>query len=183
MAMTNNFLRETDAGGLAHSSTSAPFVTSSNLYDWALYMTNASAPTAAKLVQATEKWGSTESKNETAYNLAMSTDLPFFDHMAQDPKMMKQFASYMKNVTASSATSMKHLVRGYDWASLKDATVVDVRSYNLLLKIYVHVSHIGWRLERSCKHCARHHISRAAIRCRRSPRHHHCIATQPRLPA
>jgi 6-hydroxytryprostatin B O-methyltransferase len=43
--------------------------------------------------------------------------------------MTKQFAGYMKNVTASSATSLKHLLSGYDWASLKDATVVDVRHY------------------------------------------------------
>lgn len=124
--MTNNFLCETDAGELAHNSTSAPFVTNNSLYNWALFMINASAATANKLVEATENWGATEKKNETAYNLIMNTNLPFFDHLAKSPDLTKQFAGYMKSVTASEGTSLKHLLSGFNWASLGTTTVVDV---------------------------------------------------------
>lgn len=89
-------------------------------------MTNMSAPTAAKMVEATETWGITDARNETAYNITMATDLPFFDHISTSPELNKQFAGYMKTVIASEGISTKHLIRGFDWAALGEATVVDV---------------------------------------------------------
>ncbi|MCJ1366857.1 hypothetical protein MMC16_005987 [Acarospora aff. strigata] len=126
MAMTSSLLSEPIPGEIAHNATSALFVANPNLFDWALFMTEASAPTAAKFAEATEKWGATDVKNQTAYNIAMATDLPFFDHIAKSPEMTKQFAGYMKNVTTSEGTSVKHLLNGFDWASLGEATIVDV---------------------------------------------------------
>lgn len=126
MAMLANFLSEPTPGQLAHNGTSALFVTNLNLLDWARFMTSTSAPMATKMVEATEKWGSTKAKNHTAYNIAMSTDLPIFDHIATSPEMRKQYAGYMKNVTISQGMSIQHLISGFDWASLGDSTVVDV---------------------------------------------------------
>ncbi len=65
-------------------------------------------------------------KTHTAYNLAFNTDLPFFDHLAQIPERRDQFKGYMKSVTASGGTDLKHLLEGFDWASLGEAVVVDV---------------------------------------------------------
>ncbi len=89
-------------------------------------MSEGSAPAAAKLVEASEKWPGSAEKNQTAYNVAFGTDLPFFDHLATLPEKTKQFAGYMKNVTSSEGTDIKHLLTGYDWTSLGKATVVDV---------------------------------------------------------
>lgn len=126
MSMLHNFLREPSPGRLAHSATSALFASDPNLLDWALFVTSASAPMATKMVEATEKWGSTTSKNHTAYNIANGTDLPIFDHIATSPELRRQYAGYMKNVTRSEGVNIQHLVHGFDWASLGDATVVDV---------------------------------------------------------
>lgn len=127
MAMTNNLFSEPTANTIAHSAISALLVTNPNFFDWARFMTEASIPTAAKLVEACERWPDSVKKNETAYNIAFDHDLPFFDHLAQDPERTRQFSGYMKSVTNSEGTDLKHLVAGFDWAKLGKATIVDVR--------------------------------------------------------
>ena len=91
-------------------------------------MTEMSVPTAAKLVEVTEKWGSSKEKTQTAYNLAFNTELPFFDYLSQSSEKTKEFAGYMKSVTSSEGSDLKHLLGGFDWERLGDATIVDVRS-------------------------------------------------------
>lgn len=129
MAMTSNLFCEPSSGEIAHTATSALLVTNPNLHDWAVFMTETSAPTAANMVDASKRWSHSTEKTETAYNLAFKTDLPFFDHLATLPEKTKQFAGYMKNVTNSEGTAIHHLLRGFDWAGLGKATVVDVSAY------------------------------------------------------
>lgn len=126
MAITRDFLREPVSGELAHSSVSAAFVENPSFGDWAVFMASTSAQVALNLVGATEKFGETISKCQTAYNVWQDTDLPFFDHLKLDEERTRQFAGYMKNVTSAKGTGIQHLVNGYDWSSLGSATVVDV---------------------------------------------------------
>ncbi|KAI4132161.1 MAG: hypothetical protein LQ338_000827 [Usnochroma carphineum] len=126
MAMTGNFLSEPVPGQVSHNATSSLFVTNPSINGWALFMAENSCPGALAMVGATEKYGVTDKKNETAFNVARNTDLPFFDYIGQHPEQGKQFAAYMKNVLASEGTKVGHLVNGFDWASLGEATVVDV---------------------------------------------------------
>ncbi|KAL8661128.1 MAG: hypothetical protein Q9202_005890 [Teloschistes flavicans] len=126
MAMTGNFLAEPVHGQVAHNATSGIFVTNPSINGWALFMAENSCPGALAMVGATEKYGVTDKKNETAFNVARNTDLPFFDYIGQSPEQGKQFAAYMKNVLASEGTKVDHLVKGFDWESLGEATVVDV---------------------------------------------------------
>lgn len=126
MAMTGNFLSEPTPGQLAHNATSGIFVTNPSINGWALFMAENSCPGALAIVRATEKYGLTDKKNETAFNVLRNTDLPFFDYIGQSPERGAQFAAYMKNVLASEGTKVEHLVKGFDWAGLGEATVVDV---------------------------------------------------------
>ncbi|KAH6654693.1 sterigmatocystin 8-O-methyltransferase [Truncatella angustata] len=126
MAMTSNLLCEPSPGELAHTAASRLFVANPAVLDWALFMAKGSAPTASKMVEATEKWGATTSMTETAFNVSNNTTLTFFDYISQTPDMAKLFVSYMKNVTSSEGTKIDHLIHGYDWASLGKATVVDM---------------------------------------------------------
>ncbi len=73
MAMTRNLLCEPKPGEVAHNAVSKTFVSNPGLVDWALFMTEFSMPTAAKLVEATEKWGNTSKKNETAFNVVSAS--------------------------------------------------------------------------------------------------------------
>ena len=124
--MTASLLKEPVQNEIAHSNLSREFTTQPNLLAWAVYMTSMSVPTAAKMPEQTTKWGATTAKNETSFNIAFDTDLPFFDHMKQSPERSKQFAKYMRSVTSSRGMDIKHLLAGFDWQELGEATIVDV---------------------------------------------------------
>lgn len=127
MAITSNFLCEPIPDSVAHNTVSALFVSNPRLADWVRFMTQFSMPTAASFVEATEKWGVTDKKNQTAFNIATDTNVPLFDFFAQSPELGNCFASYMKSVQASYGTSLQHLLTGFDWAGLGEAVIIDVR--------------------------------------------------------
>lgn len=130
MAITGGFLCEPSPSMLAHNPTSVLFRRQQGLVDWALLLSEISAPTAQKMVEVTERYGETSKKTETAFNVQYDTDLPYFDYFGQRPALRARFASYMKTVGSFPGTNIKHLIHGFDWASLGDATVVDVGGSN-----------------------------------------------------
>lgn len=131
MAMTSNILREPALNQVAHTAVSVMFVRNKSMRDWAGFMFDASIPTAASMVKATEKWPGSVQKTETAYNVAFKHEMPFFHHLSQNPKLTEQFSGYMKSVTDGRGTDLVHLVQGYDWGDLpKHALVVDVSVLN-----------------------------------------------------
>lgn len=127
MAITQGLFAEASPDKVSHSATSALIRTNSDMQDWAVFMCNVSAPTAAAMVEAHEKWPNTVEKTETAYNIAFHHDMPFFQHLKQTPERHEQFSGYMRSVTSSQGTHMKHLVNGYDWNSLGAVQIIDVR--------------------------------------------------------
>lgn len=129
MAMTNAlFCPQPDGQSIGHSAASALLARDKDMHTWASYMCNRSAPMALQMGAAHHRWGpDSVSKNETVYNIAFDTDLPFFDHLGCDEIRVKEFAGYMRNVQKSEGVDLKHLVAGFAWADLqKDSTVVDV---------------------------------------------------------
>ena len=132
MAITSNLLCEPSLDSVSHSATSAMLIENPSFHDVAVWITEMTVPTAAKLVEASERWPQSVAKNQTAYNIAMGTDLPFFDHLATSPEKMKQFTDYMKSVADVEGSAIKHLLNGFDWTGLGKATVVDV---SLILNI------------------------------------------------
>ena len=133
MAMTVNFLFETEDGKLAHSPLSAIFVEDANMETWLSYLINRSVPCMRAFTQATRKWPDPSKGNETAYNLAMNTDLSFFDHLRENPELSAEFGKYMKSQsTVHAGASVDHLLEGLDWAALGEAKIVDVRDIFLI---------------------------------------------------
>ena len=97
MAMTADFLCETKAGRLAHTSLSAVFVEDDNLATWLSYLLHRSVPCMRAFTQATERWPNPAKGNETAYNLNMNTDPSFFDHLKANTDLSAEFGKYMKS--------------------------------------------------------------------------------------
>ncbi len=93
-------------------------------------MTQYSIPAAAAFAEATAKWGSTVEKDQTAFDVAAPTNVPFFEYFAQSSQPSNQFASYMRGVQSSSGTSLRHLLTGYESYNLEsldeEAVVVHV---------------------------------------------------------
>lgn len=117
MAMTTSLFREPQPGRLGHSATSALMARDADVRAWASYLATRSAPTALAMADAHARFSpSSTADNETAYNVAFGTHLPFFEHLARDPGATDVFAGYMRNVTTSEALDVAHLVGGYPWA-------------------------------------------------------------------
>lgn len=135
MAMTNGLFVESSSQFISHSATSALLHTDQDFHDWAIFMCDISAPTAASMAEAHKRWPEDTEKMHTAYNIAFNHELPFFQHLGKSPERHKQFAGYMRSVTTSQGTHMKHLVEGFDWASLGEVLVVDV-SYCICLILF-----------------------------------------------
>ncbi|KUI72390.1 6-hydroxytryprostatin B O-methyltransferase [Cytospora mali] len=127
MAMTSALFREPEPNRVGHSATSALLARDADVHSWASYLSTRSAPTALSMTAAHDKYTpASVAKNETAYNVAFDTDLPFFDHLSLDPANTAEFAGYMRNVTTSEGVDVKHLVNGYPWADLGAGLIVDV---------------------------------------------------------
>lgn len=127
MAMTAALFRELEPNQVGHSATSALLAHDADVHSWASYLCTRSAPTALSMTAAHNQFTpASVIKNETAYNVAFTTELPFFDHLSLDPANIAEFAGYMRNVTTSNGVNIKHLVDGYPWAELGSGLVVDV---------------------------------------------------------
>ncbi|GES66777.1 O-methyltransferase [Aspergillus terreus] len=126
MAMTNGLFVEMPPGHISHSATSALLQSNSGFHDWAVFNSDISAPTALAMADVHEKWPDTPDIAHTAYNIVFNTDMPFFKHLSQQPERHRQFAGYMRAVTASQGTHLNLIVEGWDWASIGRGLVVDV---------------------------------------------------------
>ncbi|KAF1938263.1 S-adenosyl-L-methionine-dependent methyltransferase [Clathrospora elynae] len=80
---------------------------------------------AAHVVDAMEKWPSSQEPTQTAYGLAHGTDLTFFEHLAGNETKAKHFSDSMTFM--QSAPELRHdFVHEYDWSRHARGTVVDV---------------------------------------------------------
>ena len=126
MAMTGGFLCEPEAEFLGHSRISAQFVAQPALQDWAEFMTTYSAPTAARMTEATGSCENTVWKDQTAYNVAFGTEKSFFEHIGEKEETAALFARYMRSQKNAEGGELKYILEGYDWAALGNGHVVDV---------------------------------------------------------
>lgn len=127
MAMTSALFCEPEPNRVGHSATSALLARDADVHSWASYLSTRSAPTALSMTAAHDRFTpASVAKNETAYNVAFDTELPFFDHLSLNPANTAEFAGYMRNVTTSEGVDVKHLVNGYPWKDLGSGLVVDV---------------------------------------------------------
>ena len=131
---------------ITHSAISALMQVDTGYASWARYMADFSMPTALNTVEATTRWGDTLAGNQTAFNAAFGTNLPFFEFLGKNNDLNKLFAGYMKSAGNSQGTSVKHLLDGFDWSGLGDGVVVDVSILGNLKPIFFSIILIWLRL-------------------------------------
>ncbi|KAI0403138.1 S-adenosyl-L-methionine-dependent methyltransferase [Xylaria palmicola] len=150
MAMTAGLFAELgDGRAVGHTATSALLARDADVHAYATYMCARSVPGAMHMAAAHERWGPDSTRtNETAFNAAFDTDLPFFQYLAKDKVWMGEFAAYMRNLRSSEGLDIKHLISGFRWRDLPDGgTVVDVggstgTSAVALAKTFPHLSFV-----------------------------------------
>lgn len=126
-AMTNHLFYEPEVGLVGHTAMSA-LLARDKVWRGAIgHFTEEMFPSAAKLVEATEKYGrGPKGPTETAFNIAFDTELTFMDFICQEKDRGDRMTRCMKAITQVSAVNALHVVKGYDWKALGEATVVDV---------------------------------------------------------
>ncbi|KAI1288524.1 S-adenosyl-L-methionine-dependent methyltransferase [Xylaria venustula] len=145
MAMLSGLFTEPEPTLIAHSPLSLSFATESRLRDWATFVNKYSEPCARALVAATRRWGYTEAKNETAYNVFSGSSMPFFDHMKQVPGMSDLFGRFMESKSLSQGERLAHVLNGFNWSSLKSqAHVVDVGGSRGFVSVALAQAHPGF---------------------------------------
>ncbi len=82
LAMTNNIFCEPRVGFVAHTAESSTLVRDKGTLNWIGYTSEESFPASGKVVEATKKYGASEEKNHSAWNIAFDTELPIFEFLA-----------------------------------------------------------------------------------------------------
>ena len=123
---TAGFLREPRAGHVGHSPLSAQFVTEPALLDAAMFLAGTAAPAALKMPLATRRFATSDRADQSAYAAAFDTTVPLASVFELQPRLQRQFDTFLSFVTSDDAAGVRDVVMRVDWASLGNATVVDV---------------------------------------------------------
>ena len=59
-------------------------------------------------------------------NVAYNNDVPFFEFIQSDPVRMKRYGLAMKAHGGRDGFDLSHTIKGYPWAELGAAKVIDV---------------------------------------------------------
>lgn len=134
-AMTNNLFEEPRTGYVGHTALSSILVREPLSKSWILH--NFEDIVTTKFIEAYEKYGESEEPTETITRLGFDyfTTHPndniwtFFEADGEGENKgyrMRRFAEAMVWATGHTNDEDANLINGFDWASLGEATVVDV---------------------------------------------------------
>ncbi len=125
MAMTSNYFHESRPGYVAHT-VGSKLLIDQHVNDTVGYIMEETFPAAGRLAAATEKFGKSQEKNKSSWNMAHGIDRPMFEFLETDPARMTRFLGHMESLGGTEGYNIKHLLAGYDWKGLGAGTVVDI---------------------------------------------------------
>ena len=127
-AMVNRLFAESSPDQVRHTAASRLMVTDPDFFDAVGLETAELGPTSASMFDAFSKYGDSGEPNETAFSLANGTDLNIYRFLGQNPERARRFGAGMRFFTKDEGWNLKHLVDGFDWASIDypGSTVVDM---------------------------------------------------------
>lgn len=136
-AMSNHIFTEPRPGYVAHTATSAIPVKIPSLKSFIGHITEDGGPASVKVIEALERWGASDRPAESGFGIAWGLDLKdgkdcVFRFVADDGEgekkgfRMKRIGHAMESMKGDGAYDVGHVQQGFDWASLGEATVVDV---------------------------------------------------------
>ncbi|KAK4679809.1 hypothetical protein QC764_207350 [Podospora pseudoanserina] len=129
LMITSGFLQEPQQGHVAHSPLSAQFVTEPALLDAVMFLSGTAAPASLKMANATRQYGASDRSDQSAYTVAFDTGVPIASVFELQPRLQRQFGTYLESVTNGDQAGTRDVLMRVDWGSLGNATVVD-RNYD-----------------------------------------------------
>ena len=124
-AAINRMLREDVPNHVVHTAASALLLRNRNMMDYYGFFVEQMFPASAKLAEALEKYQDSIAAQDTAFGLAFNTKETLFKFLEQRPELQARFVGAMEGVNKDPSQSQKHVITGYPWAELGEATVVD----------------------------------------------------------
>ena len=133
---------------VVHTAISSLLVKDPVVEDWVGHFTEEGYPSNAKMSEAMTKYPKSEELNETPFSIAFNYEKPggFFQFMAENEDRQKRFFGAMMGVGMAPGVDYGHVAKGYDWAGLGNATVVDVSHLLLPLRslLLTRTNHSRW---------------------------------------
>jgi hypothetical protein len=125
-AMTNHIFREPKPGYVAHTSSSRLLAENLQIQAWTGFCLEDLWPPITSTVDAMDRWPGSQEPTETGFQVANNTTDSFFEHFAKNQDRLKRYGTAMAANAASEGYKVRHVVDGYPWDTLGQATVVDV---------------------------------------------------------
>ncbi|KAK2591049.1 hypothetical protein QQS21_011263 [Conoideocrella luteorostrata] len=124
-AMAMRILREPEPGIVAHTKISK-ILTIPYINTWVNFESKDTWPATTRIVDAIQKWPSSEELNETGFSLANDTEKSVCEVLATDPTRAMRFATSMKALEHVPGCAIGALSKDYDWASLGNVFIVNL---------------------------------------------------------
>ncbi|KAH6664209.1 sterigmatocystin 8-O-methyltransferase precursor [Halenospora varia] len=133
--MTDHFLREPTPGHVKHTIATKALVLMPTLATWAQMGMYEVGPAKMRIVDAVAKWPESEEPQHAGFCLANNTDKPMFEFFEEHPDRMSRFKDAMNFLQTFPGLENSYVLKGFDWASLGKATIVDVGGSHGLVSI------------------------------------------------
>lgn len=124
-AMSFGFLDETD-GRVCHTKNSAYMIQRPNYIDMLGFFAEYDFRSSASIVDTIQMHPKPEEPTATPFNTAFQNDEIYHNYMGRDAARNSIFSGFMKAIGSDPGLKTEHIVRGYSWAELGEATIVDV---------------------------------------------------------
>ena len=127
-AMSNHIFAQVTPDTVRHTEISRLMVTDQGFFDAIGLEASDLGPTANKTIEALERFGESGEPNQCAFSLAKDPSKSIFEFLGDHPEHARRFGSGMHFFTKGQSWDLRHLVAGFDWASVDNpgAKVVDV---------------------------------------------------------
>ncbi|KAI4120031.1 MAG: hypothetical protein LQ338_007211 [Usnochroma carphineum] len=119
----NRVLREDGPDHVVHTASSALLLRNRAMMDWYGHCVEEMFPASAKIAQALEKYQGSTAPQDSAFGLAFNTEEPIYKFLEQYPDRQARFFGAMEGVGKDPGHSLEHVVNGYPWAELGNATI------------------------------------------------------------
>ncbi|KAE9377359.1 sterigmatocystin 8-O-methyltransferase precursor [Stipitochalara longipes BDJ] len=133
--MTDHLLQEPEPGHVKHTAATKALVQMPVLATWAQMGMYEVGPAKMRMVDAVAKWPESEEPQHAGFCLANDTDKPMFEFFEEHPERMSRFKDAMSFLQTFPGLGNAYVLKGFDWASLGKATIVDVGGSHGLVSI------------------------------------------------
>ncbi|CAO1604437.1 hypothetical protein XANCAGTX0491_007994 [Xanthoria calcicola] len=136
-AMAFRIFQEPSEGIVRHTTASKTLADTPLLRQWMGMVSEELWPAATKTVEALTKWPGSEEPNHAGFNIAHDTDATIFDEISKYSDRHRRYADAMTFYSNGAGLEAHHILKGYDWSSLGESTVVDVGGSHGTLSIAI----------------------------------------------